>query len=124
MVEPWVTPWSRLIYGSLHHEPFDPDASTWIGTPGRPLSEANGALPWIVFERDRKKFTSDFPGLRLHSIRPIMPLRYLLSGGVSIRQLMPDWTYRFWSRIDRRLVRISTATAMFAVIVVRRTEEP
>ena len=26
MVEPWVTAWSKLIYGKLHHEPFRPEA--------------------------------------------------------------------------------------------------
>ena len=24
MIEPWVTPWSRLVYTKLHYEPFDP----------------------------------------------------------------------------------------------------
>jgi SAM-dependent methyltransferase len=26
MIEPWVSPWSRLVYTKLHHEPFRPDA--------------------------------------------------------------------------------------------------
>src|SRR5262249_24974746 len=29
MLEPWNTPWSRLIYTRLHHEPFDPSAAEW-----------------------------------------------------------------------------------------------
>jgi SAM-dependent methyltransferase len=122
MVEPWVTRWSRWVYGSLHHEPFDPEAIMWSRTAGKPLSEANGALPWIVFERDRHQFARDFPLLQLVSIRPIMPLRYLLSGGVSMRPLTPAWTFAFWRGIDRCLIRLFPGTAMFAVIVVRRIE--
>ncbi|MDR1472571.1 MAG: class I SAM-dependent methyltransferase, partial [Synergistaceae bacterium] len=29
MIEPWVTPWSKVIYGRLHHEPFDLSAREW-----------------------------------------------------------------------------------------------
>src|SRR4051812_34430393 len=46
MSEPWVTPFSRLIYTRLHHEPFRPDAPDWSFPSTGPLSGANGALPW------------------------------------------------------------------------------
>lgn len=123
MVEPWVTPWSRWVYQSLHHEPFDTAARTWGVTPGKPLSEANGALPWIVFERDRDQFARDFPQLRVESIQPIMPFLYLLSGGVSLRALAPGWTFPFWRKVDQWLNQIQLRTAMFAVIVVRRRDD-
>jgi SAM-dependent methyltransferase len=124
MIEPWVTPWSRWVYGSLHHEPFDPQAATWSVAAGRPLSAANGALPWIVFERDRRQFEREFQALRVMSIRPIMPLRYLLSGGVSMRALTPGWTFPIWRWIDDRLALLLPGTAMFAMIVVRRGDSP
>jgi SAM-dependent methyltransferase len=120
MIEPWVTPWSRWVYGSLHHEPFDPQATAWSVAAGRPLSAANGALPWIVFERDRRQFEREFQALQVMSIRPIMPLRYLLSGGVSMRALAPVWTFPVWRWIDDRLAQLLPGTAMFARIVVRR----
>ena len=56
MIEPWVTSWSRFVYGRLHHEPFRPDAEQWEFPAAGPLSSANGALPWILFERDRARF--------------------------------------------------------------------
>lgn len=120
MIEPWVTAWSRRIYGTLHSEPFDTEAKTWILSAGKPLSEANGALPWIVFERDRGRFAREFPGLTVEMIRPLMPLRYLVSGGVSLRSLAPSWSFPFWKKLDDVLVRLSPETAMFALIVVRR----
>jgi SAM-dependent methyltransferase len=52
MIEPWVTPWSRLIYTRLHHEPFNPEANEWEFPTSGPLSGANGALPYILFDRD------------------------------------------------------------------------
>jgi SAM-dependent methyltransferase len=92
MVEPANTLWGRFIYGHFHHEPFEP-AAGWTLAAGRPMSSANGALPWIVFGRDRERFQAEFPSLKLLRMRPFMPLRYLISGGVSMRQLLPTAAY-------------------------------
>jgi len=85
MIEPWVSSWSRLVYTRLHHEPFLPEAEEWAFASTGPLSGANSALPWIVFVRDRRKFESRFPELEIGGIRPFLPFRYLLSGGVGMR---------------------------------------
>ena len=121
MVEPWLTPWSRLIYRRLHHEPFEPDAAAWEFPGNGPLSDANGALPWIVFERDRRRFESDFPSWKVRSIAPGMPFRYLLSGGVSLRSLMPGFLHSTWKACESCLRPWMHSWAMFAVIVVERT---
>jgi SAM-dependent methyltransferase len=123
MIEPWVTSWSRMIYGSLHHEPFDPESNSWTLEAGKPLSGANGALPWILFERDRAKFTRKFPSLEIESVRPIMPFLYLLSGGVSLRALVPGWSFSFFNVFDRFTARMAPQSAMFAFIVLRRREQ-
>ena len=68
MIEPWVTAWSRFVWGRLHHEPFIPNAADWTISPIGPLSGANGALPWIVFERDRAIFHQRFPEWEIRSI--------------------------------------------------------
>jgi SAM-dependent methyltransferase len=118
MIEPWVSSWSKLIYRNLHHEPFEPAAKSWNFPMTGPLSGANGALPWIVFERDRETFERDFPQWQIQQIKPIMPLRYLISGGVAMRNLMPAWSFRGWKNFERILP--SHQTAMFAHIVLRR----
>ena len=100
MIEPWVSSWSRQIYTRLHHEPFDPEAADWSFPTAGPLSGANGALPWIIFQRDRSVFETEYPGLRLQAIRPLMPFRYLVSGGVSMRQLMPEATFDLWRKLE------------------------
>jgi SAM-dependent methyltransferase len=62
MIEPQNTPWSSFLLRHFHHEPFDPSA-TWILPEGGRLSQANQALRWIVFFRDRERFVSRFPRL-------------------------------------------------------------
>lgn len=122
MIEPWVTAWSRLIYRHLHHEPFEPDAREWEFRAGGALSGANGALPWIVFERDRASFRDTFPEWRLKKKRLMMPFRYLLSGGVSLRGLTPAFTFDFWRGFENLLGPLMGRLAMFAEIVLERVE--
>lgn len=113
MIEPWRTTWSEWVYTRLHPEPFEPAAGWTIPATG-PLSGANGALPWIVFERDAARFAERFPRWRIVRIAPLMPLAYLLSGGVSLRGLAPGWLYRPVRAIESRLT--PDRWAMFALI--------
>lgn len=122
MVEPWVTPWSRFVYANFHYEPFSPAAERWEFSSSGPLSGANGALPWIVFERDRALFEREFPQWRIQEITPCMPIRYLLSGGVSLRTFMPGWTFPAWRAAEMALGPLMGRLAMFATIVLRRIE--
>jgi len=121
MVEPWVTGWSQFVYGRLHHEPFDPAAAEWEFASAGPLSGANGALPWMVFARDRARFEREFPYWQVEIIRPMMPVRYLLSGGVSLRAIAPGWSFGAWKSLEKEF---GKRGAMFALIVLRRVATP
>ena len=120
MLEPWVTTWSKFIYANLHHEPFLPNATNWSFPPTGPLSGANGAVPWIIFQRDRTIFEKDFPELKIADIQLTMPFRYLLSGGVSMRSLMPGWSFPFWRGLEKLLHPFMNSLAMFAYIEIRK----
>ncbi len=125
MIEPWASPWSKLIYTSLHHEPFDPQSDTWEFPSSGPLSGANMALPWIMFHRDRGLFQQEFPGWRVERITPLMPIAYLLSGGVSLRQLMPGWSFRAVERLEALFTPLLPhRPAMFAHILLVKSPEP
>ncbi|OGO27989.1 MAG: hypothetical protein A2W33_07720 [Chloroflexi bacterium RBG_16_52_11] len=121
MIEPWNTAWSKLVYTRIHHEPFDPTTNHWNLEPGKPLSNANGAIPWIIFSRDRATFECIFPELKIEAIELMMPFSYLLSGGVSMRNLIPGWVYRPWRDIEKLLQPIINSTGMFALITLRKT---
>lgn len=119
IVEPWVSSWSKVVFTHLHHEQFLP-AADWTVPLSGPLSGANGALPWIVFCRDRSQFDAEFPELRIREIHPMMPLKYLVSGGVAMRDLMPGWMYGYWGLLEAVLSRWINRTAMFALIDIER----
>jgi len=119
MIEPANTPWSRFIYQNFHHEPFSP-SGRWSFTRGGPLTGANGALPWIIFRRDRKKFEKKFPTLNIVTLRTHTPLRYLISGGFTYAQLLPLWTYPIVCLIETMLSPLNNLVGMFYSIEIQK----
>lgn len=123
MIEPWVTNWSRFVYRKLHHEPFDINAHRWEFPRGGPLSQANLALPWIIFHRDRIVFQKEFSEWKIREIKLHTPFAYLLSGGVSLRSFVPGFSFpicRFFEHILKPLMK---SLAMFATIILERDEK-
>jgi len=119
MIEPWVSSWSRRAY-ALHSEPFLPEAQEWTLPSGGPLTGANGALAWILFERDRAQFQAESLAWQIAQVRPMMPFRYLWSGGVSMRSLMPAWSFSAWRWVEKALEPWMDLLAMFAFVSLRR----
>jgi len=119
MIEPANTLWARFIYSNFHHELFETQAD-WTLEAGGPLSTANGALPWIIFSRDREIFEKEFPSLRIVAMRNHTPFRYLLSGGLSYRQLTPSFTYLLVKAAEFALSPINDWLGMFQTIVLEK----
>jgi hypothetical protein len=77
-------------------------------------------LPWIIFERDRHRFEQKFSALRIQRVQPLMPFRYLFSGGVSMRQLLPSFLDPVCASIERGLQPWMKRWAMFVFVAVSR----
>ena len=90
----------HLILKFAHHEPFNPKSKTWAFHATGPLSSANGALCWIIFYRDRKRFEQLFPDLCIHSITPHSPLYYWLAGGLRSWSLLPGSLFHLVSTLE------------------------
>ncbi len=123
MIEPWVTPLSKIIYHFLLHEPFQPDIDRWEFSASGPLTGANTALPWMLFSRDRKKFEKEFFKWQIRKIKPIMPFLYIVSGGISMRSLMPAASFSFWRSFENMLSPWMKYIAMFAQITLKKTQD-
>jgi SAM-dependent methyltransferase len=105
----------------IHHEPYVRDAG-WTFESTGPLSGANGALCWIVFQRDRAVFERRFPRLAVERYQPHTPLRYWLSGGLKRWTLLPRVLFGAATALDRGLVSIWPDTGSFVdVELVRRS---
>jgi SAM-dependent methyltransferase len=124
MIEPANTLWSRFIYKNFHHELFDTQAKWEMDSLQEtgPLSHGNGALPWIIFSRDRRVFENEFPSLRIVRMRNHTPLRYLLSGGLTLRQLVPSFTYPAVKAIEYALSPVNNLLGMFQTIELEKVD--
>jgi len=122
MVEPWVTAWSKLVYRYLHQEPFRPDSAQWHFPHGGPLSQANSALAWIVFHRDRRIFEKRFPRWRFTGLKLNGAVSYLATGGVTYRSFLPQKVVRLAADIESALVERLPAMGLFARIVLTLRE--
>jgi hypothetical protein len=49
-----------------------------------------------------------------------MPFRYLVSGGVSMRTLMPAFAFPIWAQLERWMQPHMDQWAMFALLVVTK----
>jgi hypothetical protein len=68
----------------------------------------------------RDLFCQRFPEWRISLVTPMMPFVYLLSGGVSLRSLMPAWTYRWIRRMEENIAGMERTCGMFAFIILER----
>ena len=122
MVEPASTWFGRIIYRGWHHEPYDAETSAWSFPSTGPLSGANIALPWMVFQRDRDIFHSNYPSLKINKISYHTPFSYILSGGFSFKSLLPGWAFGIATLIEAILTPLYPILAMFHTIEVVKTE--
>lgn len=120
MIEPFNSIWGSFVYKNFHHEPFNPQSGWEISGEGR-LSDANGALPWIVFFRDREIFENEFPRLKIKKLNPQMPFRYLLSGGLSLKQLVPSFSYDAIKLLENTISPLNKYLGMFITIEIEKS---
>ena len=119
MIEPTNTLFSRFFFKYIHHEQFDEKKDSWkVDGEGR-LADANIAMPWIIFIRDREKFLKKYPDLEIIQINKHTPFRWFLSGGLSYRQLVPSTSFGFFTKIDKLFQNISGS---FMTIVIKKSE--
>jgi len=121
MSEPANTRFARFIFQNFHHEVFDPAQAEWAfpsTIPKGRLSGANGALPWIIFKRDSEKFGLKFQNFRIELFQEHSPFLYLLSGGLTLPQLLPSFCCGMVCQIERLFSRFNSELGMFVKIVV------
>lgn len=120
MLEPYSGAFSKYVYRYIHHEPLDMETREWKFVSSGPLSDANSALPWMVFERDREIFEREFPRLRIEQVRPHTPLRYWFAGGLKPWTLIPRWGFGLATALDDLVVKLARGSASFVDIELRK----
>jgi SAM-dependent methyltransferase len=120
MIEPYNSLWGSFIYKYFHYEGFDATVKQWKINGQGPLSDANNAMPWIVFERDQIKFKKRFPRLVIEVLEPHTPIRYLLSGGLKKPQLIPTFLFSSITLLENFFRFFNKQIGMFVTIVLTK----
>jgi SAM-dependent methyltransferase len=91
LLEPYYGPFATFLFRRLFKtEGFDKKFPSWETPLKGPMNGANQALSYIVFIRDRTEFGLKHPSLKIvHQQRATNLFKYLFSGGLNFRQLLP-----------------------------------
>jgi SAM-dependent methyltransferase len=124
LIEPWITPFSYLVYRYFHQEDCDLSAHPWdmSSTPSRLDKRAfdgNQAIPYLLFGRVHLARTLGFlPGMNPLVIDAFCLFAYLLSFGFKPMSLLPESLYPAISKLERRTLRLWRKFAAMRVLIV------
>lgn len=122
LIEPAASPFASWIYPKLFtSEDYDRNAVIWDTPVNGPMRGANQALSYLVFDRDIDEFHRANPELEVVH-REVLGnwLRYLLSGGLNFRSLVPGWSAKGIKAMEHMLGPVRKHLALHRVIVIRK----
>lgn len=122
LLEPYYGPFAHFMYKRLFRtEGFDINQKTWETPIIGPMNGANQALSYIVFIRDRSLFLQMYPSLQIvHQETVGNYLKYLISGGLNFRQLLPDSFTGLINVLEKAISPLNRWIALHHVIVIRK----
>jgi len=102
LVEPTNSPLQVTMIKRFHPtEYYDDSVQAWENKCDGRLSQANNALPWIIFERDRQRFDQMFPRLKIRKISRHTFFLYFASGGLSYRAFLPSFALPLMGLVEK-----------------------
>ncbi|WP_238350082.1 methyltransferase domain-containing protein [Pseudomonas sp. SWRI154] len=122
LIEPYHGPFAAFLYKRLFKsEGFDMHFPSWETPSSGPMNGANQALSYIVFVRDRQAFERKYPSLQIvhQEVCGNYP-RYLVSGGLNFRQLLPDALIPVLKVVEKMLYPLRRVLALHHIVVIRR----
>jgi hypothetical protein len=124
LIEPYFGPFASFVYSHVHkQEYFNKSVLEWESARDsrQVMSEANQALAYVVFVRDRRKFELENPTLELVRAATVSNyLRYLLSGGVNFKQLITNGASRVIRWGEWLLSPVQNLLALHFAIIIRK----
>lgn len=125
LLEPYYGPFATFLYKRLFRtEGFDKAYPSWETPVAGPMNGANQALSYIVFIRDKELYEKMYPNLKIvYQELAGNYLKYLISGGLNFRQLLPDSCTRLLGLIEKAISPLNKWVALHHVLVIRKADE-
>lgn len=125
LIEPYHGPLASIIYKRVHKSEYfnEKEAFNYKIKSKTAMEKANQALSYIYFVRDRKKFSRKFPKLKIiHTSVFNNYLRFLFSGGLNFRKLLPDFLISFVKLLELIMFPLKKILGIHYIIVIKRIE--
>jgi SAM-dependent methyltransferase len=121
LIEPSASALSKAVHSRLHATEFYDPSAGWETPVESAMNGANQALSSIVFSRDRTGFELGWPRLEIVETQPMHNwLRYLASGGVNFRALLPSFSAPFLEGVEGLLSPFAKTLTLHWMVVLRR----
>jgi SAM-dependent methyltransferase len=122
LLEPYYGPFATFLFKRLFRtEGFDKEFPVWETPAAGPMNGANQALSYLVFTRDRADFERKHPTLKIvHQELCGNHFKYLLSGGLNFRQLLPGWTSHLVDLFQLIFSPFNRWISLHHIIVIRK----
>jgi SAM-dependent methyltransferase len=121
VIEVAHTPFARFFFKNFHHEPYKDDCREWSFTQNDSMMDSNQALSWMVFVRDRLEFEKRHPALKIETFSLLPWFGYLVSGGVTMRCLIPGFMNGCLLAVERLLKPLAPLFALHWHICLRKS---
>ncbi len=121
LIEPYHGPLSKFIHQNMHENEYYDLSGEPVKKTKLPMSDANQALSHIVFYREKKLFNKKYPNLEIVEIKKIHSyFRYIVSGGVNFKQLLPDIFIPILKLLEFLLKPLSHFFCLHYLIVIKK----
>jgi len=130
LVEPWVTPFSFVIYRYLHQEDCDLSADPFADAkPERAAAkkafDGNQAIPYLLFRRRSRAKTMAFvPQLAIAEMEQLCLFAYLLSFGFKPLNLLPESLYPGVAKLEQATKPLWRRMASLRILLVLEKNDP
>ena len=121
LVEPWITPFSWVVYRVFHQEECQLGVDPWDPFPrsGKDAFDGNAAVPWKMARATSEERWRDL-GFSPPRLGRLNAFAYLLSLGFRPASLLPPSLARPLMAVDRAMQPIAPLTALRAVLTWKK----
>jgi SAM-dependent methyltransferase len=121
LIDPYFSPLAGFLYTKLFkEETFDRSGPGWRADEQHDPERANQALSYVVFFRDRARFLAENASLEIvHTEVMNNYVRYVLSGGLNFRQLMPTAAVGALQLLERLASPAAPVFGLHHLLVIR-----
>lgn len=123
LIEPYYGVLARFIYKRIHKsEYFDQNEDFNFKVKDKTsMEKANQALSYIYFVKNREKFIENFPRLEIiHTSVFGNYLRFIFSGGLNFRKLLPDFLTEFIKIIEKIFFPLKKIFGIHYLIIIKK----